>query len=194
MIVDPEVARLVRAQRLLEAAELASDRGDAHTASRIYEQACAWSRSAVEALRAGDAARALRLAVYGGDEATAESALTLVIRDGPAAAAAAAQLAHQGRHGWAARILEASGRALEAATLWEQAGEARRAASAFARGGQPTEAARVLHAKLAREPHRGDLALDLGVSSGASDDGTLRPERCSEYRRTRPNGPPLSWR
>ena len=65
--MDPDVAQLVREQRLLEAAGLASARGDFHEASRIYEQACEWSKAAAEALHAGDGPRALRLSVFGGD-------------------------------------------------------------------------------------------------------------------------------
>ncbi|HXN33552.1 MAG TPA: hypothetical protein VN894_16900, partial [Polyangiaceae bacterium] len=73
-----DVAQLVREQRLLEAARLASDRGDAPTASAIYEQACEWRSAAAEAMRAGDPPRALELALRGGDEALAERALVLV--------------------------------------------------------------------------------------------------------------------
>ena len=39
--MDEEVARLVREERLVEAAELASSRGDARTASTLFERASA---------------------------------------------------------------------------------------------------------------------------------------------------------
>ena len=51
--MDPDVQRLVREQRLVAAAELASSRGDAETASTLFERACEFHRAAEEALRAG---------------------------------------------------------------------------------------------------------------------------------------------
>jgi len=44
--LDPDVEALVRAERLLDAAQLASDRGDAHGASLLYERACDWGSAA----------------------------------------------------------------------------------------------------------------------------------------------------
>lgn len=63
--MDEEVARLVREERLVEAAELASSRGDSRTASTLFERACHFERAAREALHAKDWARAVPLALEG---------------------------------------------------------------------------------------------------------------------------------
>ena len=55
-LVDADVLQLVREERLLEAARLCSERGDAAGASALFERACDWRSAATEALRAGDAA------------------------------------------------------------------------------------------------------------------------------------------
>lgn len=164
-VMDPDVAELVREQRLLEAARLSSDRGDAHHASLLYEQACAWRPAAAEAMRAGDAGRALKLAVYGGDEPTAQQALAIVTRAEATAVAAANELARLGHHAWAARALEGGGRTIDAAKAWQRAGEPRRAAALLEGVGAAAEAARVLDAALAARtldaPHAGAIAVDL---------------------------------
>jgi tRNA A-37 threonylcarbamoyl transferase component Bud32 len=164
--VDRDVAQLVREQRLLEAARMAGDRGDARTASSIYEQACEWRSAAVEAMRAGDGLRALDLALYAGDEATAQQALALVIRDGATAEAAAGRLTHRGRHAWAARVLEGCGRIDDAARSWERAGEAVRAASLLESSGDGANAMRVLQAALLSDPNAWEVTIALGVLLG----------------------------
>jgi serine/threonine protein kinase len=161
--VDPDVAQLVREQRLLEAARLASERGHAHDASAIYERACEWRSAAAEAMRAGAAARALELALCGGDESTAEGALALLVQDKAAAVAVAARLARRGQDTWAARVLERCGRPVDAARAWERAGEARRAAALLERAGEPADAERVLQAALRRDPNAWRLAVTLGA-------------------------------
>jgi len=160
--MDADVAKLVGEQRLVEAARLSSERGDAHGASLLYERACEWRCAAVEALRAGEAGRALDLAVEGGDDDTADRAARLVASDAASVDASTARLAERGRHGWAARVLEASGRALEAAAAWERAGDTMRAAAAFAGGGKALDAARVLEAALRRDPAARGVAVALG--------------------------------
>ncbi|MBV9947329.1 MAG: serine/threonine protein kinase, partial [Myxococcales bacterium] len=163
---DPEVAALVRQERLLEAARLASDRGDPRTASVLYERACDWRAAAAEALRGGDAPRALELAAYGADDTTAERALAEMGDRGPLPAAAeslAHRLAARGQHGWAARVLEAGGREVEAARAWERAGEVRRAAALLEKQREPAEAARALEAGLRRDPSAWGLAVALGA-------------------------------
>jgi eukaryotic-like serine/threonine-protein kinase len=160
--VDPDIAQLVREQRLLEAAKLASDRGDARGASAIYEQACEWRKAAGEAMRGGDPARALLLAVQGADESIAEAALQLVADRAPVAELLATRLAQRGQHAWAARVLEAIGRGLQAARAWERAGDARRAAFLLEQAGQGADAARVLQAALDRDGPSAGVAVDLG--------------------------------
>jgi serine/threonine protein kinase len=164
--MDADVAQLVREQRLVEAARLASERGDTHNASLIYEQACEWQSAAAEAMRGGATARALELAVYGGDQATAEQALSRLANDAAASETAAVRFAQRGQHAWAARVLEASGRDLDAARAWERAGDGPCAAALLERCGEPADAERVLQAALRREPDAWGVAVSLGALLG----------------------------
>lgn len=161
--VDPDVAQLVREERLLEAARLAAGRGDARTASLLYERACAFGDAAGEALRAGDAPRALELAVDAGEDELAERAVALVAVDAAASDGVAARLTARGRHGWAARVLEACGRTHDAAAAWERAGGAMRAAELLERAGDPAGAARVLQSALRHDPGAWPAAAALGA-------------------------------
>jgi serine/threonine-protein kinase len=160
--VDDDVARLVREERLVEAAELASARGDAKGASEIFERACAWKRASVEALRAGDAARALVLAVAARDDGDAARALDELATNRAGAERVAWQLERRGDHAWAARAFEAAGRSTEAASAWEHAGEGARAAALYERAGDPARAARALDTAIRREPQRWELHAALG--------------------------------
>jgi serine/threonine-protein kinase len=159
--MDPDVAVLVREERLGEAAALASARGDALLASRLHERACDWGAAAREALRGGDAARALELAAEAEDEAIAGEALTRLGRE--TTAAVAAKLAGRGQDRWAARALEALGDTTGAARLWERAGHATHAAALLERDGHAAEAARVLDAALRRDPAAWAVATALGA-------------------------------
>jgi serine/threonine-protein kinase len=161
--MDPDVAQLMREERLLEAAQLAGERGDARAASAIYERACDWHRAAVEALRAGDAARALRLGAHAGDEEASEEAIALLARNPPLAKNAAAELSARGQHRWAARLLERSGEHVDAARAWDRAGDALRAAALLERAGEEVGAERVLQAALRRDPEAFDVAVGLGA-------------------------------
>jgi serine/threonine-protein kinase len=161
--MDPEVARLVREERLLEAARLASQRGDPHAASAIYERACEWRAAATEAIRAGEVARALRLAVQAGDEATFEEAATALVLNPMVAQTAAAELTARGQHRWAARVLERCGDPLDTARAWERGGEPLRASSLFELAGASAEAERVLQAALRRDPEAFPVAVRLGA-------------------------------
>jgi serine/threonine-protein kinase len=161
--VDPDVAELVRQQRLVEAAGLARERGDARTASALYERACQWRDAAQEAMRAGDTSRALDLAVEGGDEALASQAAASIARSAGAASAAALRLTQRRRPAWAARVLEAAGLEKEAAASWLQAGHLLRAAQILERLGETVAAARVLEDALRRDPGDADAAIALGA-------------------------------
>jgi hypothetical protein len=158
-----DVAELVRQERLLEAAALAATRGDARTASQLYERACDWTRAASEALRAGDPARGLQLAAQAQDAALAQAATTALAGDAAAADATAARLTQHGHHRFAAALLQAAGRLPEAARAWERAGEARRAAELMETVGDPVAAARILEAALRREPRSWAIAAALGL-------------------------------
>src|SRR5258708_23246239 len=88
--MDRDSEQLVREERLLEAARLARERGDARTASVLFERACDWANAAADALRAGDAVRSLELAVQAGDDSLAEQAAATLRTDPGAAEATAA--------------------------------------------------------------------------------------------------------
>jgi serine/threonine-protein kinase len=164
--VDADVEKLVREQRLLEAAVLASARGDAAGASALFEQACEWRSAATQALRAGDALRALDLALRADDTAIAERAAARIGADPAAADRAAFHLTQRGRHDWAARVFESSGRELDAARAWERAGDALRSAPLYEHAGHPAEAARALEATLRRDPEAAGAAA-ASVALGA---------------------------
>jgi hypothetical protein len=160
--VDPDVLNLVREERLVAAAELASSRGDARTACDLFERACAWSRASALAMAAGDSSRALLLAVEGADDSAAQRALPEVVAAPGQGESVADQLSRRGRHAWAARVHEAATRRALAAREWERAGEAVRAASLLDATGDPVGAARVLEAAQRREPERWELHVALG--------------------------------
>jgi serine/threonine-protein kinase len=164
--VDADVRKLVREQRLLEAAVLASSRGDAAGASALFEQACEWRSAATQALRAGDPLRALDLALRADDTVTAERAAARIAADPAATDRAAFHLTQRARHDWAARILETAGRDLDAARAWERSGDAIGAAPLYERAGHPAEAARALEAAIRREPESA-AAAGAAVTLGA---------------------------
>ncbi|MDP9033793.1 MAG: protein kinase [Myxococcota bacterium] len=160
---DHRIARLIDEERLVEAAQLSSATGDAQLASRLYERACKWDEAAREALRAGDAMRALELAVAAGDERLTQQVAQAVSANEVTAIHAADRLAARGHHAWAARILELVGRSVDAAREWEHAGDAMRAAAALDRTGHPARATRVLEAALRRDPALSSVAIMLGA-------------------------------
>jgi tetratricopeptide (TPR) repeat protein len=187
--VDPDVDRLIREERLIEAARLASERGDARGASALFERACDWASAAVEALHAGEARRSLDLAVQAGDDSLAERAAAVLATDPEAAEAAAAHMVTRGRDAWAARLLERAGLSLEAARAWERAGAATRAAELLERSGEPARAAQVLEAELRRRPetHGASVALGALLARFGKDEAAVRalqrvPEHAPERR------------
>jgi eukaryotic-like serine/threonine-protein kinase len=161
--VDADVLALVRAGRLLDAANLARVRGRSREASALFEQACSFQPAAEEALRGGDATRALNLAAAAGDASTAERALAQIAVDAPLAERVAEQLARTGQHAWAARLLAATGRVFEAARSWERAGDAVQAAAIFEAHGDVLSAVRVLEAAVGRNAPTSGNAVALGA-------------------------------
>lgn len=161
--MDPEVEALAREHRLVAAAELASKKGDARTASVLFERACEFKRAAEEALRDGDFARALPLALEGKDEALAERALPEVLGDATQAERVAFHLERRGDHAWCGRLLEGVGKPTAAARAFERAGEAIKAAELLEAEGDVASAARVLEAQVRREPNRLELCVALGA-------------------------------
>jgi eukaryotic-like serine/threonine-protein kinase len=160
--MDADVLKLVREERVVEAARLCSARGQAATASALFERACDWRSAATEALRAGEALRGLELGVRAGDDAIAHAAVARVAADPGGAQRAAAHLTQRGHDAWAARVLEAARRDRDAALAWERAGDANRAAELFERVGEPAQAARALEACLRRDPDAHAAAVALG--------------------------------
>lgn len=160
--MDEDIARLVREERLLEAAELASARGDPRTASVLFERACAFERAAEHAARVKDWARALPLALEGRAESLAEAALSGLLADKDEAERVVFHLERRGDHHWAGRLLEGIGKAAEAARAFERAGEAIKAAALLETSGNVIGASKVLEAQVRREPARADLLVALG--------------------------------
>lgn len=160
--MDPDVARLVREERLAQAAELARSRGDARSASALFERACDFARAAECAAAAGDWARALPLALEGKTEDLAEAALPKLIGDVAQAERVAAQLERRGDHGWAGRLLEGAGKRADAARAYERAGEAVQAARLLEASGDVIGASRALEAQIRREPGKADVLVALG--------------------------------
>jgi len=161
--MDADVEALVREQRLVAAAELASSRGDARTASTLFERACEFKRAGAEALRAGDWARALPLSLEGKDEEAAALALAEVVRDAAQAERVAFHLERRGDFAWAGRVLEGIGKRVPAARAYERAGEAIRAAELLEAEGDVVGAARVLEAQARKDPGRASLHVALGA-------------------------------
>jgi hypothetical protein len=159
--MDADVAQLVREERLLEAASMASQRGDARLASQLYERACDWGKASAEALADGDAPRALELAAEAGSDSLASRATELVPRE--AAEATAVRLGRRGHERYAAKLLEARGYLIEAARSWDRAGHPARASALLERSGDPAGAARVLEGAVRRDPTAWTAAVALGA-------------------------------
>ncbi|WP_394850654.1 protein kinase [Pendulispora brunnea] len=160
--MDDDIARLIREQRIADAAALASARGDATTASALFERACEWHLAATEALRTSDAGRAMRLSVLSRDDALIERALANLVASPQIAEHVAVSLEAHGDHAWAARIFESVGRSAEAARAWDRAGNAVRAAELLEAAHDVVGAARVLETAARRAPLHWPNHLALG--------------------------------
>ncbi|HEY1954709.1 MAG TPA: protein kinase [Polyangiaceae bacterium] len=161
--VDAEVAALVAAQRVKEAAEVAEKKGDARTASELFERACEFESAARTALVAGDADRAVSLAVVARkDDLAARALQTLATREPARLASLAAKLELRGDYAWAARAHEERSAAREAAADWERAGDAVHAATLYERAGDPVAAAKALETALRRDPAHAPANIALG--------------------------------
>jgi eukaryotic-like serine/threonine-protein kinase len=161
--MDDDVAKLVREQRLVEAAELAATKGDPRTASSLFERACQFERAAREAIHAKDWGRALPLALEGKSDAVAEEAFPHLVKDEHGAERVAYRLEQRGDFGWSGRVLEAIGKRHAAAKAYERAGDAIRASALLEAEGDVVGASRVLEAQVRREPGRSPLLVALGA-------------------------------
>lgn len=160
--MDDDVERLVREQRLVEAAELAQARGDATRASVLFEKACDFGRAASTALDAADFARALPLALEGRRTEVAERALPELAKSPTDAERVAFHLERRGDHLWAARLFEALDKKAAAARAYERGGDARKAAELLEADGDVVAAARVLEGATRRDPNEHALHVSLG--------------------------------
>lgn len=167
------VDALLREQRVHEAADLARSQGDAARASELFERACEFGDAAKSALDAGDAGRALSLAVVARDDAIASSALAKLAAERPRELLTLArELELRGDYAWAARVHEArigrgeaaasSEAERAAANAWARAGDAVRAASLFERAAEPVDAAKALEAAARRDPMNARVHVALG--------------------------------
>jgi serine/threonine-protein kinase len=161
--VADRVAELVASDKHLEAAALCVQAGDHARASELLELACQFADAGREALRGGDARRAVHLAALGGDEALAESALDAIVAHASreAALATAGDLAARGFARHAGELFGRLEHHLEAARAFAAAHEACRAAAAFERAGRAADGARVLEAALRARPGDAEARLTL---------------------------------
>jgi serine/threonine-protein kinase len=164
--LDHRVAELRAAGSLASAASLCAVHGEPARASRLFEEACRFADAAGQALRAGDAVRAMRLATLSGDEKLCRAMEQSLARDPERARLAAIDLAARGQHDRAGRLHQACGDLLAAGEAFEQAGTsgALDAARCFGEADRPADAARVLEAALREET--GELAHELRLALG----------------------------
>lgn len=160
--MDDDVAQLAREQRLAEAAELARSRGDARTASTLFERACDFRRAAEAALEADDLGRALPLALQAKADELAERACARLVGDAGEAERVAFHLERRGDYAWAGRLLEGAGQGVSAARAYERAGRAVDAARLLEAAGDVVGASRALEAQARRDPERSDVLVALG--------------------------------
>lgn len=161
--MSPRVAELVRAERLLEAAALASGEGDHDTAKKLYERACAFGPAAIEALRAGDPGSAMALAAESGETALAEEALTALGAHPAARERVALHLETRGHNAWAGRLYEAAEKPRDAARAFEKAGDSLRAARLLEGVKDIVAAAKILEGAIRRSPDRYPLHVAYGA-------------------------------
>ncbi|MBI4705747.1 MAG: serine/threonine protein kinase [Deltaproteobacteria bacterium] len=148
---DPgEVAALVAAGRLADAARLCAGSGRHAAAAELYERACDFASAAEQALLGAEPGRALRLAVLSGQaELCARARARVVSVLGPRELdALAADLCARGHACEAGELWCVLERHETAAGAFARAGEVLRAAQCHERAGQPAEAARVIEVAL----------------------------------------------
>ncbi len=159
---DDAVAALVREERLLEAAELACSFGNHRVASSLFERACDFARAADHALKDGNVARALMLAVHANAREIAESALERLTSQPVEAERLARELEVRGDSAWAARLYETLGASKDAARAYEHAGNAVAAARHHESLGNIALASRVLEQTVRSHPNSTETLLALG--------------------------------
>ena len=166
--------RLVRDERLVEAAELALQMGEFGEASRLYERACLFDHAAAAAAQAGDSLAALLFAVQAGDSSRASDllaavagarlALTAAVPTTPANDLLGAAYKLEGRNAprWAGELYLLAGKPLDAARCFDDAGDAVRAANILEKNQDIVGAGRLLERRLRKAPDDAGAALALG--------------------------------
>jgi len=156
------VDELEARDRLDEAAALAAKQGDHRNAARLWERACHFDRAALAALAAGEAARALDLAIRAAQPELERRACAELAKTPREAGLAAARLADQGRHPSAARVWLSLGEFAAAAAAFERGGSWLHAAEAHRAAGEPRRAARALEQALASDEASFEAHVLLG--------------------------------
>lgn len=157
-----DIAELVRAERLGDAAGVAELRGDFALARELYAEACDFPRAARAAERMDDLPSAVVHFAEAGSLTEIERLLARLARDPSVADRAAFRLQQRGFDQAEGLVRERLNEFEAAARAFERAGDALRAAAVLERGGQWATAGRVLEAALRRDPNRWDVALWLG--------------------------------
>lgn len=160
--LPPDVAVLVKAERLGDAAGVAELHGDFALARELYAEACDFGRAARAAERMDDLPGAVVHFAEAGALTELERVLPRLLRDPTAADLAAFRLQGRGFDQAEGIVRERMNDLDGAAKAFERAGDALRAAAVLERGGQWAIAGRVLEAALRRDPNRWDVALWLG--------------------------------
>ncbi len=157
-----DVAVLVRAERLGDAAGVAELHGNFGLARELYAGACDFARAARAAERMDDLPAAVVHFAEAGALSEIERVLPRLVRDERALELAAFRLQSRGFDHAEGLVRERMNDFAGAAKAFERAGDALRAAAVLERGGQWAIAGRVLEAALRRDPNRTDVALWLG--------------------------------
>lgn len=157
-----DVAALVDAERLGDAAGVAELHGDFALARELYAEACDFARAARAAERMDDLPTALVHFAEAGALADVERLLPRLGRAPQALELAAFRLQSRGFDRAEGLVRERMNDFEAAANAFERAGDALRAATVLERAGQWAIAGRMLETALRRDPSRNDVALWLG--------------------------------
>lgn len=152
--------------------------GDFARATELYERACDFRSAASAALAGGELARAVQLAVLGGEADVLARASARLAAERPRGEVlrVASDLAARGFERVAGQLSVAVGELLEGAAWLARGGDAIAAADAFERAGRPAEAARTLEAAVRRDDRAHGARLRLGqlLVAHGRDEGAVR--------------------
>jgi serine/threonine protein kinase len=164
--------------------------GDFARATELFERACDFGAAAAAALAGGELARAVFLAVLGGESDVLTRATARLVAERPRGEVlrVASDLAARGFERVAGQLSVAVGELREGAAWLARGGDALAAADAFERAGRPADAARTLEAALRRDERAHGARLRLGqlLIAHGRDEGAVRalqaiPEDAPEF-------------